>query len=155
MYIEIYCFLYLFRLSGVEYLNFLENDLPNLLEDVPLLQRQNMYFLHDGAPAHFAIDVRIHLNNHFGQRWIGRGGPHAWPARSPDLNPMDFYLWGHLKSTVYSVPITDEQQLWQRIVEGCNQIRNTPGIFQRIRQSWRRRINMCLEMNGGHMEHLL
>ena len=25
----------------------------------------------------------------------------------PDLNPMDFYLWGHLKSFVYSTPVTN------------------------------------------------
>jgi hypothetical protein len=25
-----------------------------------------------------------------------------WPPRSPDLSPPDFFLWGHLKDTVYS-----------------------------------------------------
>ena len=25
-----------------------------------------------------------------------------WPARSPDLNPCDFHLWGHLKAVVYN-----------------------------------------------------
>jgi hypothetical protein len=25
-----------------------------------------------------------------------------WPARSPDLNPCDFYMWGNLKHKVYS-----------------------------------------------------
>ncbi|EFN75683.1 hypothetical protein EAI_05404, partial [Harpegnathos saltator] len=24
-----------------------------------------------------------------------------WPARSPDLNPLDFYFWGALKAIVY------------------------------------------------------
>jgi hypothetical protein len=24
-----------------------------------------------------------------------------WPARSPDLNPCDFYLWGTLKDAIY------------------------------------------------------
>uniref|UniRef100_A0A2H1V4P8 SFRICE_034143 n=1 Tax=Spodoptera frugiperda TaxID=7108 RepID=A0A2H1V4P8_SPOFR len=31
-------------------------------------------------------------------------GPIPWPARSPDLTPMDFYLWGHMKSLVYNEP---------------------------------------------------
>ena len=26
----------------------------------------------------------------------------SWPPRSLDLNPCDFYLWGYLKSVVYS-----------------------------------------------------
>ena len=29
-------------------------------------------------------------------------GEMVGPARSPDLNPLDVYLWGHLKTTVYS-----------------------------------------------------
>jgi hypothetical protein len=45
--------------------------------------------------------AREFLNNNYTNRWIGRRGPIAWPARSPDLNPLDFYLWGHLKTIVY------------------------------------------------------
>ena len=25
-----------------------------------------------------------------------------WPPRSPDLNPCDFYVWGHLKAMAYN-----------------------------------------------------
>jgi hypothetical protein len=31
-------------------------------------------------------NVQEILDNQYPQRWIGRGGPHHWPARSPDLN---------------------------------------------------------------------
>ena len=33
---------------------------------------------------------------------ISLRGDIGWPARSPDLNPCDFFLWGYLKSKVYS-----------------------------------------------------
>ncbi|CAH1382061.1 unnamed protein product [Tenebrio molitor] len=33
-------------------------------------------------------NVREILDNQYPQRWIGRGGPHHWPARSPDLNHL-------------------------------------------------------------------
>lgn len=125
------------------------------MDDVPLRQRREIWFLHDGAPAHFFIAVREHLNRTFGQRWIGRGGPVAWPPRSPDLNPLDFYLWGHLKSLVYAVPINTREQLLERIQAGCQQIRNNPGVFWRVRRSWMRRARSCVESNGGHIEHLL
>ncbi|KAJ4434371.1 hypothetical protein ANN_22931 [Periplaneta americana] len=92
------------RLTGQAYTNFLENTIPHVLEDTPLINRQHIHFLHDGAPAHFSRTARRYLDRRFPDRWIGRGGPIAWPPRSSDLNPLDFYLWGHLKSLVYSSP---------------------------------------------------
>ena len=29
----------------------------------------------------------------------------SWPPRSPDLTPMDFFLWGYLKAKVYNIPV--------------------------------------------------
>jgi hypothetical protein len=66
-----------------------------------------MWFMHDGAPIHFLCSVRQHLNQTFGEQWIGYGGPVNWPAQFSDLNPLDFWLWGHLKFLVYSAPIND------------------------------------------------
>ncbi|GBN46310.1 hypothetical protein AVEN_262264-1 [Araneus ventricosus] len=34
--------------------------------------RSHLWFLHDGAPAHYSIGVRLHLNATYGQQWIGR-----------------------------------------------------------------------------------
>ena len=31
-----------------------------------------------------------YLNECFPNRWLGRGGPVAWPPRSPDLTPLDY-----------------------------------------------------------------
>ncbi|KAJ8883902.1 hypothetical protein PR048_015757 [Dryococelus australis] len=41
---------------------------------------------HNIAPAHYNISVREYFDATYPQRWIGRGGPLAWPPRSPDLN---------------------------------------------------------------------
>jgi hypothetical protein len=54
-----------YRLTGQSYLAFLQNELPELLEDVPLATRAGMYFQHDGAPPHFSRAVIQHLNNTF------------------------------------------------------------------------------------------
>jgi hypothetical protein len=51
------------RLTGNSYRHFLENDLPTLLEDLPLAIRAHMWFMHDGAPPHFSITVREFLDN--------------------------------------------------------------------------------------------
>ncbi|KAJ8897300.1 hypothetical protein PR048_002646 [Dryococelus australis] len=46
------------------------------------------------APRHFAMSVHRHLNMHVPNRWIERGSPIAWPPRSHDITPPDFWLWG-------------------------------------------------------------
>lgn len=143
------------RLNQQNYLNFLTNELPGLLEDVPLVLRRRMWFMHDGAPAHFALNVRQFLNETYGNRWIGRGGPNSWPARSPDLNPLDFYFWGHIKSLVYDTEVPNVEILEQRIRQGFTTIRAIPGTLERVRQSLIRRVHSCLNQNGGHFEHLL
>ena len=112
-------------------------------------------FITDGAPPQFSVDFRWLLNNRFHDRWIGRGGPIPWSPRSPDLNPLDFYLWGHLKALVYQTPIQDVQSLGAHIMAGCETIRNTPGIFQRIRDSIRWQVDACINADGEHFEHLL
>ena len=62
----------------------------------------DLYFQQDGAPAHYAVSVRKWLNEHFLDRWIGRRGFVKWPVRSPDLTPLDFFLWRILKNQVFS-----------------------------------------------------
>ena len=86
---------------------------------------------------------------------IRRAGPTAWPPRSTDLNPLDFFVWGYLKSLVYVTPVPNLQALRDRIVDGCNTIRGTPGILERVRQSMVRRCRACNGALGGHFEHLI
>jgi hypothetical protein len=90
------------HLNGEGYLNFLQNELSDLLDDVPLQVRRDMWYLHDGAPAHSARGVKNWLDANLENRWIGR---------LPDLNPCDFFLWGHLKQIVYETPVNTVEEL--------------------------------------------
>jgi len=45
------------RMTGQNYLVFLQNELPKQLEDVPLASRIAMYFQHVGAPSHYTRHV--------------------------------------------------------------------------------------------------
>ncbi|KAJ4439751.1 hypothetical protein ANN_07879 [Periplaneta americana] len=61
------------RFTGQAYTNFLENTIPShVLEDTPLINRQHIHFLHDGAPAHFSRTARRYLDRRFPDRWIGQ-----------------------------------------------------------------------------------
>ena len=67
-----------------------ENVYFDMLQNYAIPQiPQGYVFQQDAAPPHFALHVRNHLNECFPQQWIGRGGPTAWPPRSPDLTPLD------------------------------------------------------------------
>ncbi|CAK9813757.1 hypothetical protein ANTPLA_LOCUS7964 [Anthophora plagiata] len=79
-------------LNGRKYADILTNELSILLEDVPLQYRSGMWFHHDGCPAHNALVARNVLDRIFPDRWIGRGARIYWPARSPDLTLLDFFL---------------------------------------------------------------
>jgi hypothetical protein len=58
-----------------------------------------------------------HLTATYNYCWIGRSGPMSWPSRSPDLTPMDFVLWGHIKTLIYTSTLDSEEDLIARIVE--------------------------------------
>jgi hypothetical protein len=63
-------------LTGAVYLQFLQEELLQLLEDVPLAVRYRMMYQHDGAHPHFNRAVVEHLNVHFPERWVGQGSMH-------------------------------------------------------------------------------
>lgn len=144
------------NLNGETYENFLRQDLPDLLDDIPLNLIRDMWFQHDGCPAHFRRSVREWLDTNYPNKWIGRGGPIPWPARSPDLTPMDFYVWGHMKSLVYNEPnpITSVDVLRQKIIDAANEIRRglTTGV---VKSGLRHRMRVCVRNRGGHVEHVL
>jgi hypothetical protein len=100
------------RLADAVYRRFMMNDLPLILRHLPLHQPQHIWFMHERVPTYFLRIARQHANQTFGEQRIGRGGPVNWPAQSPDLNPPDFGLSGHLKSLVYSAPIRVKPQIF-------------------------------------------
>jgi hypothetical protein len=57
------------------------------------------------------------LNRMFPARVISWRGNIEWPARSPDLNTCDFFLWGYLKSKVYKKKPRTTEDLKQNIME--------------------------------------
>ena len=80
--------------------------------------------------------MRRFLNRQFAEKWIGRGGPVPWPARSPDITPMDFFAWGEMRNLVYKTPVESEEDL---VAAAAGAINDTPGVFARVRQNMIRR----------------
>lgn len=139
-------------LTQDRYLLFLQNEFQDYLDNLPLAARQNLWFQHDGAPAHNGGQVTNFLNNEFAQNWIGNRGPVLWPARSPDLSVLDFFVWGFLKNKVYDTP-QNLQELRNKITEACLLI--TPEMLRNARGNIIKRAQKCLEFNGGQFEQSL
>lgn len=141
-------------LTGRRYLKFLTDVLPIYMDDIPLESRTNLFFQQDGAPAHNAIVVREYLQNKFGNRWMGTYGAVAWPPRSPDLTPLDFFLWGHLKNEVYSTPPLSIQDLKNKIVIACAELKKEQ-ILAATQREVIRRFQSCMENDGQNFEQFL
>jgi len=141
------------RLDAQRYAEFIENDLPVLLEDVPLHVRETMIYQHDGAPAHSSRLVRNVLNARFPNRWMGRGGPITWPARSPDINVLDYFVWGYIKALVEHKRDSTEQEVREEILAAFNNI--TPNMVHCATQQIVQRAELCLEAREKHFEQLL
>jgi len=144
------------NLNGERFANFLEHNLPDLLDDVPLEVRQNMYFQLDGCPAHNARAVKSRLDGMFPGRWIGNKGPILWPPRSPDLTPLDFFLWGCLKDKVYSGnnQITSLPELRIKIESAFEDI-SSESITNATQIAFLRRAAYCINQGGGQFEQFL
>ena len=143
------------RLNGENYLQFLQNSLDGFIEAAELPEdiRNDIIFLHDGCPAHYYRRVVAYLNERFPNRWIGRGSTVPWPARSPDLNVCDYFLWGHIKSIVYKEDTRDRAETLTRIRQAFASI--TPQMIQKATENITKRLDLCIRNEGRHFEQHL
>ena len=121
---------------------------------VPGLQARmdiaSVIFQQDGAPPHFARSVRDFLNTTFPDGWIGRRGPLPWAPRSPDLTPCDFFLWGYVKSKVFSTNCFDLAQLEERIRSTLSEIPEE--MLRNVGEACVRQWMEVIENEGAHVE---
>lgn len=142
------------NLTGNGYVNLLTNIIESEMDNLPLNIYSETWYQHDGAPAHGTNEVCTALNRIFDDRWLGNNGPHLWPPRSPDLIPLDFFLWGHIKNVVYKDPITTKEDLVQRVRNAIGEL-NENTIRAATTNEFLTRVNKCLEVNGRTFEQLI
>src|SRR6218665_1508822 len=73
----------------------------NMLPAIWGMSSDFFIFQQDSAPAHRAKDT-IALLRRETPSFIG---PELWPASSPDLNPVDYRIWGLIQERVYQTAI--------------------------------------------------
>jgi hypothetical protein len=142
-------------LTGDIYLTFIQEILLELLEVKLFEVHCEMWFQHDGAPTHFTNVVHEYLDETFGNRLIGCGGPITWPSHFPDLTSMHFFLWGYMQGPVYETSVEAQHDLVASIAVAGATIWEMPEIFQRIQHNIARQCRIRNEVGGHHFEQLL
>ena len=119
---------------------------------LPALQRQgidlrSIFFQQDLATPHTSHRALEFLQSHFGDCVISKG---IWPARSPDLAPPDFYLFGDLKQKIYRNSPQCLEELEEAIQNQLAKI--SRDTLKSVFQSLVKRIRACKASKGGHFQ---
>jgi len=113
----------------------------------------NKWLQQDGATAHTANTSMALLREHFGDHLISLKTDFPWPAHSPDLSPLDFWLWGDLKGKVYNPKPRNREELKAAIIREMDNI--TLETCRNAIMNIIPRLEQVLELEGDHFEHLL
>jgi hypothetical protein len=108
---------------------------------------KNYYLQQDGATPHTAIAVQTWLGQNFGKKFITK---EMWPPRSPDLNPCDFYLWGHLKEVMYNPFPRTLDDLKANLEREIKKI--SPETLKNVFFNFEKRYKLLISAGGGHIE---
>ncbi|GBL89846.1 hypothetical protein AVEN_179615-1 [Araneus ventricosus] len=119
-------------------------------KDLPLSDLRNVWFQHDSAPPPKVSSVQQYIRDTFQQQVIGYGGCVEWPPRSPDLNPLDFFLWGYIKQHVYAIPPSGQHCM---NFETVLRMLVPPAMLYNVQREVQSRVQMCIVAEGHHFEH--
>ncbi|GFV21998.1 putative DD41D transposase [Trichonephila clavipes] len=107
----------------------------------------------DGATCHTARATIDLLKDTFGDRLISRFGPVNWPPRSCDLTPLDYFLWGYVKSLVY----TDQPQTLDHLEDNIRRVIADirPQMLEKVIENWTSRLDYIRASHGSPMPEII
>ena len=108
------------------------------------------WYQQDGAPSHTSRISMACLEEKFSAKLISGKSEFPWPACSPDLNPLDYFLWGHVKSIVFEVNPRTTEDLKAAVEEAIGSIPSE--MLQRTVANFTQRLELCCAAKGGHFE---
>lgn len=112
----------------------------------------DMWFQQDGATSHTANVTMDLLKSRFGERVISRNWPVEWPPRSCDLTPLDFFLWGYVKSLVYSNKPATIEELRANIEREIAGV--SANLCEKVVENWVQRLDFCKRARVGHAKEI-
>ncbi|GFW03846.1 transposable element Tc3 transposase [Trichonephila clavipes] len=114
---------------------------------------QELWFQQDGATCHTARATIDLLKDTFGDRLISRFGPVNWPPRSCDLTPLDYFLWGYVKSLVYA----DKPQTLDHLEDNIRRVNADirPQMLENVIENWTSRLDYIRASRGSPMPEII
>ncbi|GFV22315.1 DUF4817 domain-containing protein [Trichonephila clavipes] len=112
-----------------------------------------LWFQQDGATCHTARATIDLLKDTFGDRLISRFGPVNWPPRSCDLTPLDYFLWGYVKSLVYA----DNPQTFDHLEDNIRRVivDIRPQMLEKVIENWTSRLDYIRASRGRPMPEII
>ncbi|GFW51607.1 uncharacterized protein TNCV_4212831 [Trichonephila clavipes] len=107
----------------------------------------------DGATCHTARATIDLLKDTLDDRLISRFGPVNWPPRSCDLTPLDYFLWGYVKSLVYANKPQTFDSLGDNISRVIANIR--PQMLEKVIENWTSRLDYIRASHGSPMPEII
>ncbi|GFV29407.1 uncharacterized protein TNCV_438261 [Trichonephila clavipes] len=114
---------------------------------------QELWFQQDGATCHTARATIDLLKDTFGDRLISRFGPVNWPPRSCDLTPLDYFLWGYVKSLVFA----DKPQMLDHLEDNIRRVIAyiRPQMLGKVIENWTSRLDYIRGSSGSPMPEII
>ncbi|GFV74439.1 putative DD41D transposase [Trichonephila clavipes] len=114
---------------------------------------KELWFQQDGATCHAARATIDLLKDTFGDHLISRFGPVNWPPRSCDLTPLDYFLWGYVKSLVYADKPQTLDHLEDNIRRVIADIRSQ--MLEKVIENWTSRLDYIRASRGSPMPEII
>ncbi|GFT69646.1 DUF4817 domain-containing protein [Trichonephila clavipes] len=114
---------------------------------------QKLQFQQDVTTCHTARATIDLLKDTFGDRLISRFGPVNWSPRSCDLTPLDYFLWGYVKSLVYA----DKQQTLDHLEDNIRRVIADirPQMLEKVIENWTSRLDNIRVSRGSPMSEII
>ena len=78
--------------------------------------------------------------------------PDAMTPRSKDVTPLDFFLWGSVKDSVYVLPLPQSiEELKDRISAAIETI--SADLLDKVPSCLRKRLLLLVKTGGRHIEN--